>query len=1027
MPQAFINVRGAREHNLKNIDVSIPRDKLVVITGVSGSGKSSLAFDTIYAEGQRRYVESLSAYARQFLGRMEKPDVDHIEGLSPAISIDQKGVSRNPRSTVGTVTEIYDYLRLFFARAGRPHCPRCGRPVQRQSVQQIVDSIMRMPESSRVLILAPLITHTRGHHVEVFENARREGFVRVRVDGDVRELSEEITLDRWRWHNIEIVVDRLVVRADMDSGRLADSVETALRLANGTIVVSAAGGEDSLYSENFACVHCDVSISELEPRNFSFNTPYGACPTCAGLGFRLEIDPDLVIPDKTLSLSEGALAPWERDGAVTGWYADTIRSVAAHCGFSTDTPVKDLAPEHLDILLYGTKGERVPITHRTQKGKVYRWRTAFEGALTNLGRRHEETESDAVREQISRYMAERPCATCGGLRLKPEALAVTVLGMNIMDVTRQSVERALDWVQACRTGEWPDSKPVGEPLSQREQMIATQILKEIESRVGFLARVGLGYLTLDRAAASLSGGEGQRIRLATQIGSGLMGVLYVCDEPSVGLHPVDNHRLITTLEGLRDVGNTVLIVEHDEAIMRAADHIVDLGPGAGENGGHLVVDGTIDDVIDAEESVTGAYLSGRRTIPMPDVRRDGNGQWIIIKGASENNLKNLTASIPLGRLVVITGVSGSGKSSLITEVLYKHLAKLFYRAKDRPGDCDDIVGLENIDKVIEINQSPIGRTPRSNPATYIGAFTPIRQVFATMPEARARGYKPGRFSFNVKGGRCEACAGAGYVQIEMQFLPDVTVPCEVCNGARYNREALEVQFKGQSIADVLNMTVSEAAELFENIAPLRSKLRTMLDVGLGYMRMGQPATTLSGGEAQRVKLSAELSKRSTGRTLYILDEPTTGLSFEDCNALMAVLHRLVDAGNTVILIEHHLDLIKNADWILDLGPEAGDRGGELVAEGTPEFIASAEGSYTGRYLRDVVHITPDPDAPGTVGKRSKARRLRGPAQQRGVKAAIAVNGRVLQAAKDGDGAQSLQGITRAKRSGRGRRRFRSRR
>ncbi|NQU96397.1 MAG: excinuclease ABC subunit UvrA, partial [Chloroflexi bacterium] len=983
--------------------------------------------DTIYAEGQRRYVESLSAYARQFLGRMEKPDVDHIEGLSPAISIDQKGVSRNPRSTVGTVTEIYDYLRLLFARAGRPHCPRCGRPVQRQSVQQIVDSIMRMPESSHFLILAPLITHTRGHHVEVFENARREGFVRVRVDGDVRELSEEISLDRWRWHNIEIVVDRLVVRADMDSGRLADSVETALRLAKGTIVVSGAGGEDALYSENFACVHCDVSISELEPRNFSFNTPYGACPTCAGLGFRLEIDPDLVIPDKTRSLSEGALAPWERDGTLMGWYGDTIRSVAAHCGFSPDTPVKDLAPEHLDALLYGTKGERVPITHRTQKGKVYRWRTSFEGALPNLERRHEETESEAVREQISHYMTERPCTTCGGLRLKPEALAVTVLGMNVMDVTHQSVERALGWVQACRTGEWPDGKSAGEPLSQREQTIATQILKEIESRVGFLARVGLGYLTLDRAAASLSGGEGQRISLATQIGSGLMGVLYVCDEPSVGLHPVDNHRLITTLEGLRDVGNTVLIVEHDEAIMRAADHIVDLGPGAGEEGGHLVVDGTIDDVAGAEGSVTGAYLSGRRTIPMPEVRRGGNGQRIVIKGARQNNLKNLTASIPLGRLVVVTGVSGSGKSSLITEVLYKHLAKLFYRAKDRPGDCDGIVGLENIDKVIEINQSPIGRTPRSNPATYIGAFTPIRQIFATMPEARARGYKPGRFSFNVKGGRCEACAGAGYVQIEMQFLPDVTVPCEVCNGARYNREALEVRFKGKSIADVLNMTVSEAAEQFENIAPVRGKLRTMLDVGLGYMRMGQPATTLSGGEAQRVKLSAELSKRSTGRTLYILDEPTTGLSFEDCNALMAVLHRLVDAGNTVILIEHHLDLIKNADWILDLGPEAGDRGGELVAEGTPEFIASVEGSYTGRYLRDVVHIAPDPGAPGAVGKRSGARRLRGPAQQRGVKAAIAVNGRVLQAAKDGDGALSLQRITRARRSGRGRRRFRSRR
>jgi len=1027
MPQAFIAVRGAREHNLKDIDVTIPRDRLVVITGVSGSGKSSLAFDTIYAEGQRRYVESLSAYARQFLGRMEKPDVDHIEGLSPAISIDQKGVSRNPRSTVGTVTEIYDYLRLLFARAGRPHCPRCGRPVARQSVQQIVDSIMRMPESARVLILAPLVTHMRGEHVAVFENARREGFVRARVDGEVRDLGEEIKLAKMRWHNIEIVVDRLVVRPDMDSGRLADSVETALRLAKGTVVVSVSGGEDVLYSENFACVHCDISISELEPRNFSFNTPYGACPTCAGLGFRLEVDPDLVVPDRRLSLNKGALAPWERDGAVTGWYGGTLRSVAAHCGFSVDTPVEDLDPEHLDVLLYGTKGERVSITHRTRKGNVYRWRTSFEGALPNLERRHAETESDAVREEISHYMTERPCVTCGGLRLKPEALAVTVLGMNIMDVTHQSVERSLEWTEACRTGTWPGGDPAADPLSRREQMIATQILKEIESRIGFLARVGLGYLTLDRAAATLSGGEGQRIRLATQIGSGLMGVLYVCDEPSVGLHPVDNHRLITTLKELRDVGNTILIVEHDEAIMRAADHIIDLGPGAGENGGHLVVAGTIDDVAEAEDSITGAYLSGRRTIPMPAARRDGNGQRLVIKGARENNLKNLSVSVPLGRLVVVTGVSGSGKSSLITEVLYKRLAKLFFRAKDRPGDCDDVLGLENVDKVIQIDQSAIGRTPRSNPATYIGAFTPIRQIFATMPEARARGYKPGRFSFNVKGGRCEACAGAGYVQIEMQFLPDVTVPCEVCNGARYNREALEVRFKGKSIADVLDMTISEAAELFENIAPVRSKLRTMLEVGLGYMRMGQPATTLSGGEAQRVKLSAELSKRSTGRTLYILDEPTTGLSFEDCNALMAVLHRLVDAGNTVILIEHHLDLIKNADWILDLGPEAGDRGGELVAEGTPEFIASVDSSYTGRYLRDVMHIKPDPDGPGGVGKPSRARRARKKTRQQGVKAAIAVNGRVLRAAKDGNGSLSLQRVTRAKRSRRGRRRFRSRR
>jgi len=1027
MPQAFISVRGAREHNLKNIDVSIPRDRLVVVTGVSGSGKSSLAFDTIYAEGQRRYVESLSAYARQFLGRMEKPDVDHIDGLSPAISIDQKGVSRNPRSTVGTVTEIYDYLRLLFARAGRPHCPHCGRPVARQSVQQIADSIRRIPESTRIMILAPLVTHMRGEHVAVLENARKEGFVRARIDGEVRDLSDEIKLARMRWHNIEVVVDRLVVQADMDSGRLSDSVETALRLATGTIVVGVDGGDDVLYSEHFACAHCDISISELEPRNFSFNTPYGACPTCAGLGFRLEVDPDLVIPDHSLSVNQGALAPWERNGTILGWFGDTIRSVAAHCGFSPDAPLSDLSPEHLDTLLYGTKGKRIPITHHTQKGRVYKWRTAFEGILPNLERRHVETESDAVREDISLYMTERPCATCAGLRLKPEALAVTVLGMNIMDVTHQSVERALDWTKACRSDEWPDGRAAEEPLNFREQTIAAQILKEIESRLGFLSRVGLDYLTLDRSAASLSGGEGQRIRLATQIGSGLMGVLYVCDEPSVGLHPVDNHRLIRTLESLRDVGNTILVVEHDEAIMRAADHVIDLGPGPGEEGGHLVVAGTIDDVAATPESITGAYLSGEREIPMPAKRRDGNGQNIVIEGARANNLKNLKVSIPLGRLVVITGVSGSGKSSLVTEILYKRLAQHFYRAKDRPGEYDAVTGIENIDKVIEINQSPIGRTPRSNPATYIGAFTPIRQIFASMPEARARGYKPGRFSFNVKGGRCESCRGAGYVQIEMQFLPDVTVPCEICNGDRYNREALEVKFRGKSIADVLNMTVSEAAELFENIGSVRSRLRTMLDVGLGYMRMGQPATTLSGGEAQRVKLSSELSKRSTGSTLYILDEPTTGLSFEDCNALMAVLHRLVDAGNTVVLIEHHLDLIKNADWILDLGPEAGERGGELVAEGTPEFLTSVEASYTGRYLRDVTGIEPNADAPGGVGKRARARRVRDDDAEYGVSAAVAVNGRVLQAAKGGNGVPTLQSTSRADRSRRGRRRFRSRR
>ena len=972
MAESHISIRGAREHNLKDIDVEIPRDKLVVITGVSGSGKSSLAFDTIYAEGQRRYVESLSAYARQFLGRMDKPDVDHIDGLSPAISIDQKGVSRNPRSTVGTVTEIYDYLRLLFARAGRPHCHNCGRPVSRQSVQQIVDAITRMGDGARILLLAPMVTHMKGEHVGILDNARREGFVRVRVDGEVRELSEEIKLNKQQWHDIEVVVDRLVIRPDTETVRLTESVEAALKLSGGTVIASVVGGEEVVYSEQFACVHCDISIAELEPRNFSFNTPYGACPTCTGLGFRLEVDPDLVIPDKSQSLAGGAIVPWARSGANSPWLASTLSSLADAYGFSMDVPVSKLDRKALQVVLYGAGSRRIEVAHTTQRGRVYKWETNYEGVIPSLERRHVETESDNVREDIARYMARRPCVTCAGDRLKPEALAVTVLGMSIMDVTGQSVHRALDWVEACRGGQWPDGSPAEEPLSTRESAIASQIFKEIESRLGFLSRVGLDYLTLDRAASTLSGGEGQRIRLATQIGSGLMGVLYVCDEPSVGLHPMDNHRLIDTLKSLRDVGNTVLIVEHDEAVMRAADHIVDLGPGAGERGGHVVVEGPIDVIIESPESITGAYLSGRRSIPTPAERRNGAGSEIVIHGARANNLKDVTISVPLGRLVCVTGVSGSGKSTLVNEVLYKTLAYRLYRAKDRPGDHDAITGLENIDKVINIDQSPIGRTPRSNPATYTGLFTPIRTLFATMPEARARGYKPGRFSFNVKGGRCESCTGAGYVQIEMQFLPDVTVPCEVCLGARYNREALEITFRGQSIADVLNMTVSEASRLFENIPSIRNKLKTLVDVGLGYIRLGQPATTLSGGEAQRIKLASELSKRSTGQTFYILDEPTTGLSFDDCSKLMDVLHRLVDAGNTVVLIEHHLDLIKNADWLIDLGPLAGDGGGELVAEGTPEYVASVDESHTGRYLLDVPGISPDADSPGSVNGAARA-------------------------------------------------------
>lgn len=1000
MSENEIIVRGASEHNLKNIDVRIPRDKLVVVTGVSGSGKSSLAFDTIYAEGQRRYVESLSAYARQFLGRMEKPEVDHIEGLSPSISIDQKGVSRNPRSTVGTVTEIYDYLRLLFARAGRPHCRNCGKPVQRQTVQQIVDSILRLDEGSRLLILAPVVKHKKGEHTAIFDDARRAGFVRVRVDGEVVELSEDISLNKNQWHNIEIVVDRVIVRKTTERERLTQSVETALKASDSTLTVSvlnpserlveeltsgarstvAAGTinkqrqrsksglqpQDLSYSEQFSCPDCDISMSELEPRNFSFNTPFGACTECSGIGFRLEIDPDLVLPNKNVSLSDGAVAPWSRDGKNSQWAWGPLRALNEHFEVPLNKPISELEPDHLKLVLYGSGRKRVQLRHETSSGAVFSWKGKIEGVIPNLERRHANTESENVRNDIERYMSQRMCNACNGDRLKPDALAVTLLGMNIMEVTRQSVEIALQWVEACRNGAWDwQDRVVEEPLTTRELSIADQIFKEIESRLGFLSRVGLNYLTLDRSAGTLSGGEGQRIRLATQIGSGLMGVLYVCDEPSVGLHPHDGDRLIATLKSLRDVGNTVLIVEHDEAVMRAADHIVDLGPGAGEHGGHVVAQGEIDAIIDATDSITGDYLSGRKEIASPKNRREIGENSISIIGARANNLKNVDIDIPLGVFVCVTGVSGSGKSTLVNEIILKSLSQHFYRAKDRPGPHDEITGLDHIDKVINIDQSPIGRTPRSNPATYTGVFTPIRELYATVPEARARGYTPGRFSFNVRGGRCESCSGAGYTQIEMQFLPDVTVPCEICDGARYNREALEILFKEASISDVLNMTVTEAHALFENIPKIASKLVTLMDVGLGYIRLGQPATTLSGGEAQRIKLASELSKRSTGQTLYILDEPTTGLSFDDAAKLLTVLHRLVDNGNTVLLIEHHLDLIKNADWIIDLGPLAGDDGGELVAVGTPEFIASVDDSFTGNYLRDFSGIIPDEGAHGS--------------------------------------------------------------
>ena len=1003
MPLENIVVRGAREHNLKNVDITIPRDKLVVITGVSGSGKSSLAFDTIYAEGQRRYVESLSAYARQFLGRMDKPEVDYIEGLSPAISIDQKGVSKNPRSTVGTVTEVYDYLRLLFARVGHPHCYNCGRAVESQTVQQMVDAIIDLPDGTRIQVLAPMVRRRKGEHKEVFEDARRAGFVRVRVNGETHELSETFDLDKKKWHNIEVIVDRLAIGENLEMSRVADSVEAALKLAAGTVLVDVIDGEEMLFSEQFACVHCSISLGEMEPRTFSFNNPHGACSRCTGLGYKLEVDPELVIPNTDLSIAEGAIQPWMRSGTGDAWLMSLLTSVANEYGFTTTEPVKNFSEEQLDALLYGTGKKRLRVQHKNKRGRVHEWDTAFEGVVNNLERRYRQTESDYVRGEIERYMSQRTCQTCKGQRLKPETLAVTIGGYNIIDVTSQSIEHALDWTSAIRGDyNWRehvispataatnghnsgvngasitpidptvtsvrhrdnhvppksfDGKPIGSDdqrtLSEREMTIASQALKEIEARLRFLYDIGLDYLTLERTAASLSGGEAQRIRLATQIGSGLIGVLYVCDEPSIGLHPADDYRLIQTLLRLRDLGNTVLIVEHDEAIMRAADYIIDMGPGAGEHGGHVVATGTVQEIIDTPESLTGQYLGFQKRIPLPESTRSGSGHSLTIRGARENNLKNVDVEIPLGKLVCITGVSGSGKSTLVNEILHKKLAQEFYRSRERPGEFDSIEGIEHIDKVVNIDQSAIGRTPRSNPATYTGTFTPMRELFATAPEAKLRGYKPGRFSFNVKGGRCEACSGDGYNQIEMQFLPDVTVPCEVCDGARYNREALEIKWKGKSIADVLSMTVTEALEHFENIPRLRNKLQTMYDVGIGYIRLGQPATTLSGGEAQRIKLATELSKRATGQTLYILDEPTTGLSFEDCAHLLRVLHRLVDTGNTVVLIEHHLDVIKCADWIIDLGPGAGERGGDVIAVGTPRDLADMPHSETGRYLKEI--------------------------------------------------------------------------
>lgn len=931
-----IIVKGARVHNLKNIDVAIPRDKLVVITGLSGSGKSSLAFDTIYAEGQRRYVESLSAYARQFLGQMDKPDVDYIEGLSPAISIDQKTTGRNPRSTVGTVTEIYDYLRLLFARIGHPHCPECGRAISQQTVEQIVDNLMEMPEGTKIQILSPLVKGRKGEHIKVFEDIRKAGYVRVRVNGEMREVSEEIKLEKNKKHTIEAVVDRIVIRQDVAS-RLADSLELALNLAGGTVLVDVIDGEELVFSQNFACTECGISMEEISPRMFSFNNPYGACPECSGLGIRMEIDPDLVITDRSKPLAEGVIQPWSSPGS---WYYQALNSVGAVYGFTLDTPIDQLTDEQLKVILYGTGEEKV--TYRLEKeGRSHVFQGVFEGIVGNLSRRYRETESDYMREEIESYMGSKPCPKCSGARLKPESLAVKVGPMNIYELTKLTIKKALEFFQGLQ-------------LTERENIISRQIMKEIKERLGFLVNVGLDYITLNRAAGTLSGGESQRIRLATQIGSSLVGVLYILDEPSIGLHQRDNQRLIRTLEHLRDLGNTLIVVEHDEDTMIAADHIIDIGPGAGEHGGLVVAEGTLKQIIKVKNSVTGQYLSGRKKIPVPVMRRKPNGKWIGVLGASENNLKDIEVKIPMGVFVCVTGVSGSGKSTLINEILHKRLAQQLHGAKARPGAHRDIIGIENLDKIIDIDQSPIGRTPRSNPATYTGVFDGIREIFAMTPEAKVRGYKAGRFSFNVKGGRCEACRGDGVNKIEMHFLPDVYVTCEVCKGKRYNRETLEVRYKGKTVSDVLNMIVDEAVEFFKNIPKIYRKLKTLQDVGLGYIRLGQPATTLSGGEAQRVKLATELSRRSNGKTLYILDEPTTGLHIADIHKLLGVLDRLVEAGDTVLVIEHNLDVIKTADHIIDLGPEGGDKGGTIVAAGTPEEVSQVPGSYTGQFLKQVL-------------------------------------------------------------------------
>ncbi len=936
--ERYIKIRGARAHNLKNINVDIPRDKLVVITGLSGSGKSSLAFDTIYAEGQRRYVESLSSYARQFLGQMDKPDVDQIDGLSPAISIDQKTTSHNPRSTVGTVTEIYDYLRLLFARVGHPHCPKCGKPITQQSVDQMIDQIRELPERTKLLVMAQVVRGKKGEHKKVLAHIRHEGYVRVRIDGEVMDIGEDIQLEKNKKHTIEVVIDRLVVREGMES-RLADSLETALKLGEGVAYVQIVGGELLMFSENFACVDCGISLPEITPRMFSFNNPYGACPVCTGLGSHMEFDEELVVPDASLSVGGGVFAPLSKN--LHSYAMCVMKAILERRGYSLETPWQEIDKKTQQVLLYGSGEERFHFRYTNMFGEDKEYFVPFEGVMPLLARRYHETDSDEMRESYENYMTEIPCKACHGARLKPETLAVTVGGKNIDEVTRMTIRQA-------------DAFFLQLTLTQRETKIAHQILKEIHARLKFLLDVGLDYLTLSRSAGTLSGGEAQRIRLATQIGSGLQGVLYVLDEPSIGLHQRDNNRLLATLKHLRDLGNTLIVVEHDEDTMYAADHIIDIGPGAGAHGGRVVAEGTAEEIKKNPDSVTGAYLSRRKFIPVPQKRRPGNGKFIEVVGAAENNLKNLTVKFPLGTLTLVTGVSGSGKSTLVNEILYKGIASRLYHVKGKPGKHKKIKGLENIDKIIDIDQQPIGRTPRSNPATYTGVFDAIRDLFSQTSEARMRGYKAGRFSFNVKGGRCEACKGDGILKIEMHFLPDVYVPCEVCKGARYNRETLEVRYKGKNISEVLDMTIDEAVDFFANVPRIARKLKIIQDVGLGYIKLGQPATTLSGGEAQRVKLATELSRRSTGKTLYILDEPTTGLHTADIHKLLDILQRLVSGGDTVVVIEHNLDVIKTADYIIDLGPEGGDKGGTVVATGRPEDIVKVPESYTGKFLRPLL-------------------------------------------------------------------------